>query len=627
MNEEDGSEMIAVDVATQLPRLAWEIERYEVTTPSKETKVILESVSGACETEEMKMILGPSGSGKTSLLSICAGHVPRGRWTGTVWDDGRDAGRSPRRKCGFMVQHSLFFWNLTARETLSYQAWLRQPQSTTTAINEKVEGVLGDLDLLGAAETYCGDEAHKGLSGGELRRLTMAQELLADPSTLLADEPTSGLDASTALLTVAALRRICRQNKAVVAVIHQPRASIVALFDALIVLSGGKLAYTGPPGRPLEAYLENLGLPLPAYENPGDFLLDLIAVSDKTVQSDSRRGDSTKDLLVDRLRDRDTVVAAYPDSDGFRSTRDRIDKCKSSSDGGGGVETAPLVAEATWPFQFRLLLARAVKYKTRDDMVTLTQICMASGFAVIIGAIFYDQGKSTESIQNRVGAISFSVLLMAFLCFDIVILFPRERNLYRREARAGLHTASAFFTARCAAELPGHMVAGLLYSVISYFMMGFQRDSTKFLIYLCIIEVELFTGTSVLIACGCLARDFAGANNLATALLSLFLLLDGHYINNKEIPAGARWLKQLNYLNQGITALARNELSGLGDLRCSDSDRNDDGTCDPFASGGEALDYYGFDRGSFVEQLWKLIVIGFVWRCIALAGFKYLFVD
>ena len=79
-----------------------------------------------------------------------------------------------------------------------------------------------------------------------------------------------------------------------------------------------------------------------------------------------------------------------------------------------------------------------------------------------------------------VGAISFSMLLMSFIAFDIVLLFPKERDFYTRESQAGLYGASAFFHARCLAELPGHLTAGGAYATIAYWMMGFQNSPMKF---------------------------------------------------------------------------------------------------------------------------------------------------
>eukprot|EP00629_Pelagomonadales_sp_RCC1024_P005266 CAMPEP_0119284170 /NCGR_PEP_ID=MMETSP1329-20130426/29853_1 /TAXON_ID=114041 /ORGANISM="Genus nov. species nov., Strain RCC1024" /LENGTH=79 /DNA_ID=CAMNT_0007284847 /DNA_START=26 /DNA_END=261 /DNA_ORIENTATION=+ len=79
---------------------------------------------------------------------------------------------------------------------------------------------------------------------------------------------------------------------------------------------------------------------------------------------------------------------------------------------------------------------------------------MACVMGVLLGAIYWDQGLSQASVQSRVGAISFTMLLMSFIAFDVVLLFPKERDLFRREHQAGLYSHSAFFHARCAAELP-----------------------------------------------------------------------------------------------------------------------------------------------------------------------------
>ena len=68
-----------------------------------------------------------------------------------------------------------------------------------------------------------------------------------------------------------------------------------------------------------------------------------------------------------------------------------------------------------------------------------------------------------------------------------------------------------------------------------------------------------------------MAKDFEGANNIATVAYCLFMMFDGHYINNKSIPEGAKFIKQMNFYNWGIAAAARSELHGLGDLHgCRD---------------------------------------------------------
>jgi ATP-binding cassette subfamily G (WHITE) protein 2 len=484
-----------------------------------------------------------------------------------------------------------------------------------------VTQVLNELNLGKCASTYIGDERLKGISGGEKKRLQVAAEMVSDPTCLLLDEPTSGLDAATALLTCRTLSRLARfpEKRAVLAVVHQPRASLLQLFDRVVALSDGRPVYAGSPND-LLAHFESVGAPCPAHENPADHLLDLVAIPDEVAG-----GDQTEDELeasVDDLRKRKAIAKqvadAFTSSQGARDSQKRFQQAKQQATG-----TTPRQGIASnWLHQFNVLLQRAWLYKIRDEMVVITQVTMACIMALLLGAIYFQQGLSQASIQSRVGAISFSMLLMSFIAFDIVLLFPKERDLYTRESQAGLYGASAFFHARCLAELPGHLTAGGAYATIAYWMMGFQSSAMKFAHFFFLCEAVVFAGTSLLIFCGCCARDFEMANNYATVFFCLFMMFDGHYINNKSIPAGAKWIEDANFFNWAISAGSRSELLGLGDLHgCS----NPESSRYIFQRGGDAVDYYGFRDKPFRKAITAIMLISVALRALAFVAFKFLF--
>ena len=599
-------------------RLAWDIKRYDVLTPKKERKRVLHAMSHAVYGGELFLILGPSGSGKTSLVTILAGRNATGSWSGALLAEGAPAGRGPRRSTGFVDQQPLFFSTLTVRESLTYTGRLRLPTVGAKGVRATVARVLNDLDLGRCGDTYVGDERLKGISGGEKKRLQIAAELVSDPNTLVLDEPTSGLDAATALLTVRSVSRIATDGaKAVVAVVHQPRAALMLLFDMALVLSEGRPAYSGHPGDELLRHFSILGLEPPAHDNPADFVMDLVAVPDEIFETDAE----SVAALDRRKRDRTRVLDAYGASRGAADAARRYGAAAAAAAGEARERREP--APSSWLYQFDVLARRAFTYKFRDEMVVVTQVSMALIMAVLLGAIYYDLGLGQESVQNRVGAVSFSMLLMSFIAFDVVLLFPKERDLYKREHAAGLYCPSAFFHARCVAELPGHLVAGGCYATVTYWMMGFQRDLGKFLSYVALCEALVLSGTSLLIACGCLAKDFEGANNIATVAYCLFMMFDGHYINNKSIPEGARWIKQLNFFNWGISAAARSELKGLGAMHgCRDPASQ---SC-VFQRGDDAADYYGYHQ-TVREALAALALICVVMRFLGFLAFKYFFQD
>jgi ABC-type multidrug transport system ATPase subunit len=85
----------------------------------------------------------------------------------------------------------------------------------------------------------------KGISGGEMRRLAFASEIITNPSILFADEPTSGLDSFMAMSVVDTMRTLAKKGKTIVCTIHQPSSEIFEMFDKLFLMAEGRLAYTG----------------------------------------------------------------------------------------------------------------------------------------------------------------------------------------------------------------------------------------------------------------------------------------------------------------------------------------------------------------------------------------------
>ena len=147
---------------------------------------------------------------------------------------------------------------LSARENVYLYATLRCPQLTRSRAAETAALVLEDVGLKRSAwsrRVGSGTGADSQLSGGERRKTVLACQLAAEPSIVLADEPTSGLDSSSAADVVGCLSRYaggastwCAPQRRIVALtIHQPSSALFDLFDRVIVVSEGRIAWTGTP--------------------------------------------------------------------------------------------------------------------------------------------------------------------------------------------------------------------------------------------------------------------------------------------------------------------------------------------------------------------------------------------
>jgi ABC-type multidrug transport system ATPase subunit len=119
--------------------------------------------------------------------------------------------------------------------------------------------------------------ATRALSGGEKRRVSIAQELVIQPSIIFLDEPTSGLDAYNAFNVVKCLKTLANeQGRTIVMSIHQPRSNIFQLIDQLVLLSHGTCIYSGPTDQLIQHFKDG-GWACPYGVNVADFIsIDLL---------------------------------------------------------------------------------------------------------------------------------------------------------------------------------------------------------------------------------------------------------------------------------------------------------------------------------------------------------------
>ena len=158
----------------------------------KHGRQILNDVSGMF-TVGMNAIMGPSGCGKSSLLDILADRKdPRGL-TGRVLLDGSRPPPTFKYIVGYVVQDDIISGTLTVRENLMFSANVRLSGGITDEERrERVSRVIEDLGLESCANTKVGNEAIRGVSGGERKRACIGMELVLAPKILFLDEPTTG---------------------------------------------------------------------------------------------------------------------------------------------------------------------------------------------------------------------------------------------------------------------------------------------------------------------------------------------------------------------------------------------------------------------------------------------------
>ena len=206
-------------------------------------KVLLNDVSFPIEERFLVGVIGPSGAGKSTLLNALTGMRPAD--TGTVLYDNRDLYEDYaelRYRIGLVPQKDIMHTQLTPRTALGYAAELRFPSDTHKAERTKrVDEVLQELSL-----SHRADVRAENLSGGQLKRVNVALELLTRPSLLFLDEPTSGLDPGLDAQVMEQMRDLAHDGRTIIVVTHSVE-NLHTCDRLLVLVPGGKIAYYGPP--------------------------------------------------------------------------------------------------------------------------------------------------------------------------------------------------------------------------------------------------------------------------------------------------------------------------------------------------------------------------------------------
>lgn len=244
----------------------------------EDKKILLDRVSLVARPGELLAIVGPSGGGKTTLLNVLAARVPKWRLPhGHVKFNGREETRgSVKATINYVMAHDKMLPYLTVFETLAAAADLKLSHLSKVERRERVESIIRDMCLEKARDTLIGGDWRKGISTGELKRVSIGIELLDEPSVLILDEPTSGLDTNLSLRIMTLLQREARKGRTIITTVHQPSSQIFELFDRFLLISHGQIVYHGRTSEVLP-YFAKLGYVPQKNWNPSDYLLDLIS--------------------------------------------------------------------------------------------------------------------------------------------------------------------------------------------------------------------------------------------------------------------------------------------------------------------------------------------------------------
>eukprot|EP00931_Biecheleriopsis_adriatica_P049823 TRINITY_DN28829_c0_g1_i1.p1 TRINITY_DN28829_c0_g1~~TRINITY_DN28829_c0_g1_i1.p1 ORF type:complete len:630 (-),score=111.55 TRINITY_DN28829_c0_g1_i1:25-1914(-) len=522
---------------------------------------IVKAQSGSVKAGRLLAVMGPSGAGKSVLLHALAGLAPaKAEVSGSVWGGPRcERVGVAEGNMALMEQDVPFFSELTPRETIRFASEMEGLPGADAA--KEAATLLQRVGLKHVADRKVGERylggTGQGLSGGEQRRLALACAIAGEAKAassqckakaLLADEPTTGLDTFQAAEVVQLLRDLgVSRHCATIMTIHQPRSSVWAMIDDVLLLApGGRAVFCGPTSAAL-SHLAGLGHICPREGvNPADFLIDLISVhtgSSSAVAEDLHR--------IDRLAEMFEV-----------RTREQWQLPGPSQEASSGLLQSQSELRA-----FRLLFGRAWMQVSRDKVTNLARLAATAGLGLVFGAQFgsFEGGDvlSATSISSRVALLSFGCISMAFIGeMRALDRFAKEKKVVGRERAACRYSGATYVAAKALAELPSDGLFACLFACVVHCRCGLRTPLID-LMGLCGLVALVCAALGL--AIGAAVPNGDRAMSVGVPIMSVHMLtgvIDPAGSSAQQPSAGMLAMRAISPIRYALEALCHAELDG-----------------------------------------------------------------
>ena len=541
---------------------------YGALRANKELKIILHRMSFSLESGDMCAICGPSGAGKSTLLDLIADRKKIGVYSGKVLVNNQPRGISFQQNTAYVMQSDLHIPTLTVEETIRFSAWTRMSESTTgQQMEDRVSHLLNIMHLIHVKNSLVGDSLNKGISGGELKRLSIAVEIVHFPALICLDEPTSGLDSSVTLEIMSSVRKICDRSHICICTIHQPSPQVFSLFDRLIVVSDGRLVYFGSL-HASATYFSGIGYTYDPEQNLSEFVLDICGGSaHRTGDNEDyfQTGEELEQLFISSKTS--GVIAA-----------EALETEPVLLDNGQGLEDKKFTSTlynskyATSTItQIRMLLARSWLAESRNKASIRAALAKHIVLGLLAGTIFFGQGDISEPLVNQHSGYLLSDSLNVTKIFFIFVLNSMMGNLqriptlcdnnslYRREQASSAYTAAAYWVSILISDIPLIVLTHTIQIGIMFLLCKFPLTISYFayLYFNTLMANMVSFYFAQFLALSTQSAEMAFL--LFPLTLMFFLLFAGFAVPIDKLPDAWSWAPFVSYARYSFEGLVVNE--------------------------------------------------------------------
>ncbi|KAK3059406.1 hypothetical protein LTS18_010948, partial [Coniosporium uncinatum] len=528
----------------------------------KTEKHILKDFHGILKSGEMLIVLGRPGSGCSTLLKSMCGelHGLDLDKKSTIHYNGISQEQMMKEFRGEVVYNQevdKHFPHLTVGQTLEFAASVRTPSNRVRGASRKewshhiTQVIMAIYGLSHTYNTKVGNDFVRGVSGGERKRVSIAEMALSSAPLAAWDNSTRGLDAATALKFVRSLRLSADLGGSAHAVaIYQASQAIYDVFDKAIVLYEGKEIYFGPTGA-AKAFFEKQGWFCPQRQTTGDFLTSITNPQERK----PREGMEKK---VPRTAEE--FESYWRSSKEFKQIHQEIEEHEQEFPVGGELVSQfqqnkrEMQAKHTRPkspylisvpMQVKLCTKRAYQRLWNDKVSTFTTVIGQIVMALIVGSVFYGTPNASAGFMSKGATLFFAILLNALIAIsEINSLYAQRPIVEKHKSYAFYHPATEAI-AGVVSDIPVKFSLAVAFNIILYFLTGLRREPSQFFIYFLIVFISMFVMSAVFRTMAAATKTVSQAMALAGVLVLAIVVYTGYVL---PVPYMKPWFNWIHYI-------------------------------------------------------------------------------
>jgi hypothetical protein len=282
---------------------------------------------------------------------------------------------------------------------------------------------------------------------------------------------TIGLDSFTANNLINTLVELAKRGRTIFISIHQPRSDIYQLFDSIVLLSKGRVIYSGPGSNQMIDYFDKLGYSVPMNVNPADFFIDLVSI-DTRDEVREKETNKTVDILIkewEKVEKAGVAVesgnAGYPVKPGkILPVEEHQEHHFIQSKQNVGVN----YFVQTW-----VLFRRAITNLKRDNLAVWGNFFEVLLFGALLGAIFYNLSEELSGVLSRRSALYIVASMQTYLMLIFTIYkLSNDMVIFDRERADNMYGTIPYMIAQFFSTLPFNIIFPLIYSsiMVRYFI-------------------------------------------------------------------------------------------------------------------------------------------------------------